>query len=108
MLNKVLRRAFDYKKRGIQWQLTEHLEDLDYVDDLTLWSHNFRDMQEKMDDIVEESQKVGLKINISKTKDLRVNSNTTEVFKIGEKAIETVGDTKSLQTEEDFWTSNRE
>ncbi len=64
---------FRLQKIGIQWQLTEHLEDLDYVDDLTLWSHNS-------------------KINISKTKDLRVNSNTTEAFKIREEAIETVDD----------------
>jgi hypothetical protein len=53
-------------------------------------SHNFRDMQEKLDDLLEESQKVGLRVNIEKTKDLRVNSGTTEAFRIGEEAIERV------------------
>jgi hypothetical protein len=31
--------------------------DLDYADDIVLLSHNFRDMQEKVDHLVEESQK---------------------------------------------------
>jgi hypothetical protein len=43
-------------------------------------------MLEKLDDLVE----VGLKINISKMKDLRVNNNTVEAFRLGKEAIETV------------------
>jgi hypothetical protein len=49
-------------------------------------------MQEKLDDLVEESRKVGLRVNIEKTKDLCVNSGTTEAFRIGEEAIERVDD----------------
>jgi hypothetical protein len=41
---------------------------------------------------VEESQKVGLRVNIEKTKDLRVNSRVTEAFRIGEEAIQRVDD----------------
>jgi hypothetical protein len=40
---------------------------------------------------VEQSQKVGLSVNIEKTKDLCVNNRITEAFKIGE-AIERVDD----------------
>jgi hypothetical protein len=47
-------------------------------------------MQAKLNNLVEESQKVGLRVNIEKTKDLRVNSRTTEAFRIGEEAIERV------------------
>ncbi len=92
VLDEVLRRSLDGKRRGIQWRLTEHLEDLDYADDIVLLSHNFKDMQAKLKDLVEESQKVGLRVNIEKTKDLRVNSRKTEAFKIGEEAIERVDD----------------
>jgi hypothetical protein len=51
-------------------------------------------MQEELDDLVKGSQKDGLKINISKTRNLRVNTNTTGLlfFKIAEKATETVDD----------------
>jgi hypothetical protein len=44
----------DGKKRGVLWKLTEHLEDLDYADDIVLLSHNFRDMQAKVNGLVEE------------------------------------------------------
>ncbi len=57
---------------------TEHLGDLDYADDIVLLSHNFGDMQEKLDDLVDESQKVGLR------------ESTTEAFRIGGEAIERV------------------
>ncbi len=43
-------------------------------------------------DLVKESQKVGLRVNIEKTKNLRVNSRTTEAFRIGEEVIERVDD----------------
>jgi hypothetical protein len=35
-------------------------------------------------DLVKESQRVGLRDNIAKTKDLRVNRRTTKAFKTGE------------------------
>jgi hypothetical protein len=49
-------------------------------------------MQAKLDNLVKESQKVGLRVNIEKTKDLRVNSRTMTAFKIGEEPIERVDD----------------
>jgi hypothetical protein len=70
VLDEVFRRSLDGRRRGILWRLTEHLEDLDYADDIMLLSHNFGDMQAKLNDLVEESQKVGLRVNIEKTKDL--------------------------------------
>jgi hypothetical protein len=50
VLDEVLWRSLDGRRRRILWRLTEHLEDLDYADDIALLSHNFRDMQEKLDD----------------------------------------------------------
>jgi hypothetical protein len=49
-------------------------------------------MQAKLNNLVEESQKVGLRVNIAKTKDLHSNSRTTKAFKNGEEAIERVDD----------------
>jgi hypothetical protein len=64
----------DGGRRGILWRLTEHLENLDYADDIVLLTLNFKDMQAKLDDFVEESQKVGLRVNIEKTKDKQRNN----------------------------------
>jgi hypothetical protein len=40
VLDEVLRWSLDGKMRGILWKLTEHLEDLDYADDIVLLSNN--------------------------------------------------------------------
>jgi hypothetical protein len=92
VLDEVLRRSLDGRRRGIRWKLIEHLEDFYYADNIVLLSHNFRDTQAKFSDLVEESQKVGLRVNIEKTKDLRVISRSTAAFRIGEEAIERVDD----------------
>jgi hypothetical protein len=35
------------RKRGIYWNFSERLEDLDFADDLCLLSQSFRDMNQK-------------------------------------------------------------
>ena len=39
VLDGVLRRALDGKKRGLTWRLKESLEDMEYADDICLVSH---------------------------------------------------------------------
>lgn len=36
------------KKNGIQWSLTEHLDDLDFADDIALLSHTHQQTQDKL------------------------------------------------------------
>ena len=59
---------------GIQWTLNEHLNDLDYADDIGLLSTNRDQMQRKTDRVDNMSKKLGLHINIAKTKILRINA----------------------------------
>ena len=92
VLDEVLTNALDTKRRGIQWRLTETLEDLDYADDIALLSHRRCDMQSKLNDLVQESAKCGLKVNVSKTKDIRLKNESTEPFKICGETVETVND----------------
>ena len=66
-LDEVLRAAVDTKNRAIRWHRSEHLEDLDYADDICQLSSKASDMQYKLNDLVEESAKVGLKLNSTKT-----------------------------------------
>ena len=63
-------------KDGIQWSLTEHLNDLDYADDIAVLSTNKEQMQRKSEKISNVSNKIGLQINIPKTKILRINATT--------------------------------
>ena len=52
------------KAWGFTWKLKKTLEDLDYADDICLLAHIQSDMQHKVDDLVTESTKVGLKIGL--------------------------------------------
>ena len=78
VLDGVLRRALDGKKRGLTWRLTETLEDMEYADDICLVSLNHENMQKKLDDLWEESKKVGLEINPLKTEEIRFNTKVKQ------------------------------
>jgi len=75
-MDGALRTALDGKKRGLTWRLQESLEDMEYADDVCLVSHKYEHIlvQRKMDDLWKESKKAGLKINSSKTEEIRVNT----------------------------------
>uniref|UniRef100_A0A8D9ACT3 Craniofacial development protein 2 n=2 Tax=Cacopsylla melanoneura TaxID=428564 RepID=A0A8D9ACT3_9HEMI len=90
VLDRVMRKVTDGKRRGIRWTLTERLEDIDYADDLCLLSHNINDMKNKIKDLIEEGKKVGLKINEGKTKELRINNNNNEDLIVNGQKIERV------------------
>ncbi|KAK3099393.1 hypothetical protein FSP39_003730 [Pinctada imbricata] len=66
------------------------MEDLDFADYLALLSSKFQDIQQKTQSLHENASEVCLKINISKTKVMRLNSNIKEQFKIDGKNIEDV------------------
>jgi hypothetical protein len=82
VLDGVLRKAFDGKKRGITWRLKESLEDIGYADDVYLVSHRYEHMQSKLDDLWEESKKAGLEINFSKTEEIRVNTTVNQELRL--------------------------
>jgi hypothetical protein len=63
VLDGVLRRDLNGKKRGITWRLKEPLEDMEYADDVCLVTHRYEHMQRKLDDPWEESKKLDLEIN---------------------------------------------
>ena len=46
------------KRRGIQWNLRTVLEDLDFADDIALFSYKFNDLLS----LTEETARVGLKL----------------------------------------------
>ena len=64
--------------------------DLDYADDISLLSHRYSDIQRKSDELARNAEKIGLQININKTKMLRNNSQTADPITIGGKYIEEV------------------
>ena len=72
-LDWIMKETTERKKTGIQWTLSERLEDLDFAGDLVLLSQSIAHMREKVGRLEEVSSQVGLKINVQKTKEMRNN-----------------------------------
>ena len=52
----VMRKASADKRRGIRWNFTTELEDLDFADDIALLSSKFNDLHEKTGRLAEEAE----------------------------------------------------
>ena len=52
--------------RGIQWTLSKKLEDIDFADDVALFSHRHDNMQDKVTSLYESATKLGLKVSKKK------------------------------------------
>ena len=66
------------KSTGIRWGLCRKLTDLDYADDICLLAHSTRAMQTTLEKIVREAANMGLKINVNKSKEMRINTNNND------------------------------
>ena len=87
----VMRRTID-EPRGIQWGLTSTLEDMDFADDISLFSQTYHHMQMKSNNISKEAKKIGLKINDRKTKVMKTNCRHNSHIIMNGKPIEEVTD----------------
>ena len=80
------------QKRGIQWTLFEHLEDLDFADDLALLSRQITHLQEKTAKLSLYAAHTGLQISLNKTKSMHINRKSNEKINIDDQDIEAVED----------------
>ena len=62
VMDGILRRALDGKKRGITSKLQETLEDMEYADDVCLVSHKYVHRQRKLDDLWKNLRRLALKL----------------------------------------------
>ena len=87
-LDWVTRKRGRRRKRGIQWTFTTWLEDLDFADDLALLSHRIQDMRDKTRALQVQSAKVGLKINATKTKLMRIGTKHDDGVSVAGERVE--------------------
>jgi hypothetical protein len=78
-----MRRTVRNGENGIRWKFTSKLDDLDFADDIALLSFTKQQMQYKLNKLDAEARRVGLKINVKKTKMMRINPSSQEQFTIG-------------------------
>ena len=69
------------------------------MEDICLLAQRFSDMEEKLKRLKEEAELVGLHINITKTKGVRVNTSNMQKFRLEETEIEEVGSFVYLKSE---------
>lgn len=74
----IMRTTTAGRRNGIQWSLTQQLEDLDFADDLALLSHSHAQMQDKTTTLNRISKQTGLNIHREKTKIMRINTGNNE------------------------------
>ncbi|GFR73596.1 hypothetical protein ElyMa_000408700 [Elysia marginata] len=72
----VMKRATNQQPRGIKWKAFNHLEDEDFADDIALLFHSQKDMQEKTSCVKTTARSVGLKISLSKSKVMKINTKS--------------------------------
>lgn len=90
VMDWIMRRTTEGSNTGIQWTLTKQLEDLDFADDISLLSHKQQHAQSKLTRLAEEAEKIGLKINVRKTKVMRLNNRQEHPLQLqGEDLVET-------------------
>jgi hypothetical protein len=73
-LEWVTGKAYGESKTGIQFSLLTKLEDLEFADDIVLLSQKIAHAREKFEALQDEAAKVGLKVNKTKTKEMRVGT----------------------------------
>jgi hypothetical protein len=76
-------------KKGTQLNPFEHLEDLEYADNICLMSHKYKHLQAKTEALNITSKLVGLQINTKKTKIMAIN-NRRKPMKIQNEETENV------------------
>jgi hypothetical protein len=64
------------------------LEDLDYADYICLLSQSYKDTKEKLEALNKETIKVGLKMNATKTKAIKINSKIKTKLEVNGNIIE--------------------
>lgn len=89
-IDEVMRKVNNNSSGGINWYLTQKLEDLDYADDISLLAQTHEDLQRRINKLAKCAAEVGLEININKTKVMRGNTNNTRPITIGDTSIEDV------------------
>jgi hypothetical protein len=90
VLDNVMRKILEDRKRGIQWRMKDRLEDLNFADDICLLSQRHIDMKDKLMGLQEDPKLAGLNINVYKTKEMTLNSQIEEKLSIANKEIERV------------------
>ena len=72
----IMEKATDGRRNCFQWTMFNHLDDLDFFDDIALLSHSHQQMQEQLTQVERRAAATGLHINTKKIKVLKSSTKT--------------------------------
>ncbi|KAI5716778.1 hypothetical protein M8J76_012324 [Diaphorina citri] len=104
VLEKVFRRI-NWQDKGLKVN-RKRITHLRFADDIVVFSNTYQELQEMLEELAREGRKVGLEVNINKTKIMSVNVRERDVLRIGDKEIEEVDEfvyLGSLISKNDEW-----
>ena len=88
VMDWVMRRSVDPLAR-IQWVDGSRLGDLDFADDVALLHESWMGMKDTTAKLAVEAKKIGLQINVAKTKIMKVGNWTDDEIQISTEVVET-------------------
>ena len=83
-------RKVEHQDGGICWADGGHLKDLDYADDICLLSDSKEGIENLTRTLSQEASKVGLKINVEKSKGMRLHINDDTAIEVEGRDLEDV------------------
>lgn len=85
-LDWVSRQAFGDNETEIQITLLQKLKNLNFADDIVLLSQKIDHTRQKVEALQEQAARIGLKVNATKTKEMRIRSpaKTGNISRAGE------------------------
>jgi hypothetical protein len=90
VLDEVMEKLVNRRRRGIQWGMNERLGDLEHADDVCLLAHRFTDIKGKLNELGKVAQAAGLHVSKSKTREMRIHNITDTRLQLDEEEIEEV------------------
>ena len=87
-----MKRSTEHHCTGFQWNLFSQIEDLDFANDLALLSETHKHMQQKTERLQEKSSQLGIKINVGKTKVMKINTRCSEPILLESGTVEEIQD----------------
>ena len=85
-----MRRTTERHRNGIRWNITSMLEDLDFAVDVVLVTSKYEHIPSKINRLVDNAGRLGLKLNAQKCKVMRMNTRREEKVMTGREEGEDV------------------
>ena len=96
LIDYVMKETTGDRRMGIDWVENKHLSDMEYADDVVLISRSIEELQTLMNGLEENGKRVGLKVNINKTKAMKTDESLVGSLKLENRDINEVNTFKYL------------